>query len=142
MADRFPQLAGEAHFLAGSAHLRLADGPAGDATRERQLAREQLEQAAALGVPEPDQPKLDYRLAKLALLAGGDPAKAIPLLQKSADADDPAEGYGLLATAYTRLTPPDLNEALKAAKTQLDWALRTNDGKLQAMPAFGSANSI
>jgi hypothetical protein len=135
MADHYPQLAGEAHFLAGSAHLRLADEP-GDAARERQLAHQHLDQAAALRVSEADQPKLNYRLAKVALLLGGDPVKAVALLEKSANADDPAEGYGLLALAYSRLTPPDLDKAEKAARQQLDQSLRTSDTRLQASARF------
>ncbi len=137
MADHYPQLAGEAHFLAGSAHLRLADDPAiNDAARERQLARQHLDQAAALQVTDADQLKLNYRLAKVGLLLGGDPARAVALLEKSADADDPAEGYGLLALAYTRLNPPDLTKALEAGKQQLDRALRTSDARLQASARF------
>jgi hypothetical protein len=137
LADRYPQLAGEAHFLAGSAHLRLADDPATpDAARERQLAHQDLDQAAALHVSEADQPKLNYRLAKVALLLGGDPAKAVSLLEKSVDIDDPAEGYGLLALAYSRLTPPDLNKAVEASMKQLDRALRTSDTRLQASARF------
>ncbi|HEY1375879.1 MAG TPA: tetratricopeptide repeat protein [Gemmataceae bacterium] len=136
VADRYPQLAGEAHFVAGSAHLRLADEPAADAARERQQARQHLEQAERAGVPDADKPKLLYRLAKAGLLLGGDPAKAAALLEKSADADDPIEGHGLLALAYTRLSPPDLPKALEAAKQQLDRALRTNDAKVQAVARF------
>src|SRR5205814_254165 len=64
LVDRYPQLAGEAHLLAGTAHLRLADEPGADAARERQQARQQLEQAATHGVADSDKPKLDYRLAK------------------------------------------------------------------------------
>ncbi len=136
LADRYPQFAGEAHFLAGSAHLRLADEPGSDALRERQQARLHLEQADQHGVPDADKPRLAYRLAKVGLLLGGDPAKAVELLAKSADADDPAEGYGLLAEAYTRLKPPDLGKALEAAKLQLDRALRTSDPKAQAAARF------
>jgi TolA-binding protein len=137
VGDRFPQLAGEAHFLAGSAHLRMGDDPASaDPGRERQLARQHLEQATTVGIPETDQPKLNYRLAKADLLLGGDPAKSIVLLEKSADADDPAEGYGLLAVAYTRMNPPDLAKALEAAKQQLDRTLRSGDVKAQAVARY------
>jgi hypothetical protein len=136
MADHYPQLAGEAHFLAGSAHLRIADDPAADAPNERQLAHRDLDQAASLGVPDSDQPKLNYRLAKLALFLGGDPAKAVALLEKSADADDPAEGYGLLARAYEQLNPPELPKAVEAATKQLDKSLHTGDSRLQASARF------
>jgi TolA-binding protein len=136
VADRYPQLAGEAHFLAGSARLRLGDDPSADAGRERNLARQHLEQAATLGVAEADQPKLNYRLAKVGMLLGGDPAKVASLLEKSVDADDPAEGYGLLAVAYTRQNPPDLPKALEAAKQQLDRTLRSGDARAQAIARF------
>src|SRR5215218_6201892 len=65
VTDRYPQLAGEAHFVVGSARLRLADEPgAADAARERLQARQHLEQAEQHGVPDADRPKLQYRLAK------------------------------------------------------------------------------
>jgi tetratricopeptide (TPR) repeat protein len=136
LADRYPQLTGEAHFLAGSAHLRLADEPGADTARERQLARQHLELAATHGVPETDRLKLDYRLAKIGLLLGSDPAKAATSLESSAEADNPAEAYGLLAQAYTRMTPPDLPKAEKAARQQLDLALRTSNARAQASARF------
>src|SRR5436190_8454986 len=43
-AAHFPDLTAAAHFVVGSAHLRLSDDPAADAVRERQQAREHLEQ--------------------------------------------------------------------------------------------------
>src|SRR5205807_285809 len=64
------------------------------------------------------------------------PAIAAGLLEKSAEADDPAEGYGMLAMAYARMNPPDLDKAEKAARHQLDQALRTNDARLQASARF------
>src|SRR5947209_4227672 len=115
-ADRYPQLTGEAHFIAGTAHLRLADEPGADTPRERQKARQEFDQALSHGVPEGDQPKLNYRLGKVMLLLGGDAAKVVALLEKSVEADNAAEGYSLLATAYTRLPTPDQDKAIKAAK--------------------------
>jgi tetratricopeptide (TPR) repeat protein len=135
-ADRYPQLTGEAHFVAGTAHLRLAEEPGADTPRERQKARQEFDQAVAHGVPEADQPKLNYRLAKVMLLLGGDVAKVVALMEKSVEADNAAEGYGLLATAYSRLPAPDMDKAIKASKEQLDRALRTSDAKLQASARF------
>src|SRR5881398_3670747 len=40
LADRYPQMAGEAHFVVGSARLRLADDPGADKARERLQARQ------------------------------------------------------------------------------------------------------
>jgi tetratricopeptide (TPR) repeat protein len=137
LTDTSPHLAGEAHFVVGSARLRLADEPSADAGRERQQARQHLEQAETLGVPESDRPKLQYRLGKVWLLTGGDVAQAVAALEQSvAAADDPAEGYGLLARAYLRLTPPDLAKALEATKQQLAKTLPTSDAKLQAEARF------
>jgi tetratricopeptide (TPR) repeat protein len=135
-ADKYPQLSGEAHFLAGSAHLRLADEPGADTPRERQKARQEFDQALGSGVPEADQAKLNYRLGKVMLLLGGDATKIVALLEKSAEADNAAEGYGMLAMAYTRLATPDLGKALKASREQLDRALRTSDVRLQTSARF------
>jgi tetratricopeptide (TPR) repeat protein len=134
--DKYPQLSGEAHFLAGTAHLRLADEPGADTPRERQKARQEFDLAIGHGVPEADQAKLNYRLGKVMLLLGGDATKIVALLEKSTEADNPAEGYGLLAAAYTHLATPDLGKALKAAKEHLDRALRTSDARLQANARF------
>src|SRR5688500_3392200 len=62
-AEPFPDHAGEAHFLLGSAYLRLAERSTdpGDAWVQ---ARSHLGQAEALGVPEADRPRLAYRLGK------------------------------------------------------------------------------
>jgi tetratricopeptide (TPR) repeat protein len=137
LSDRYPQLVGEAHFIVGSARLKLADDPAAaDAARERLQARQHLEQAEQHGLPEADRPKLQYRLAKTMLLLGGDPVKAAALLEKSVDADDPAEGYGLLAEAYSRQAPPNLAKAVEAGKQQLDRALRAGDARAQAIARF------
>jgi hypothetical protein len=128
--DRFPQFAGEAHFIVGSAHLRLADEPGADAAEERRQARQHLEQAADKGVPEADQPKLQYRLGKVWALFGVEAPQVVAALTKGIEAaDDPAEGYGLLAQAYLRLNPPDLVQALDATKQQLQ---RSNDARVQA----------
>jgi tetratricopeptide (TPR) repeat protein len=136
LTDRFPQLAGEAHFVVGSARLKLSDDAGADTVRERLQARLHLEQADKHGVPEADRPKLQYRLAKVMLLLGGDPAKVVELLEKSVEADDPAEGYGLLAEACTHLSPPDLAKAIEAGKQQLDRELRTGEARGLAAARF------
>lgn len=137
LTDRYPQLAGPAHFVVGSARLKLGDDPsAADPARERLQARQHLEQAEQHGVPDEDKPKLQYRLAKATLLLGGDPVRAAGLLEKSVDADDPAEGYGLLADAYARQAPPALAKAVEAGKLQLDRTLRTGDLRAQAVARF------
>lgn len=128
--DRFPQFAGEAHFLAGSARL-LQSAPL-DAPAVAQI-RHHLEQAERLGVADNDRPKLAYRLAKIAVLSGTDGAKATTNLAQNIEAaDDPAEAYGLLAEAYLKQEPPDAAAALEATKQQLAKAAPASDSKMLA----------
>jgi tetratricopeptide (TPR) repeat protein len=129
-ADRFPQFAGEAHFLAGSARL-LQSTPL-DAAAISQV-RQHLEQADRLGIPDADRPKLAYRLAKVAVLQGTEGAKATANLSQAIDAaDDPAEAYGLLAEAYLKQLPPDQNAALEATQQQLAKAAPASDAAMLA----------
>src|SRR5437764_114076 len=68
-------------------------------------------------------PHLQYALGKLLYQSGdGELPRAIDYLARSTakGADDPAEGYGLLAQAYLRLRPPDLDAALAANQKQID----------------------
>jgi tetratricopeptide (TPR) repeat protein len=126
--DHEPARAGEAHFLLGSVYQRLADqGPAARVALLRQKAVSHLEQAEKLGVPPKDQAKLPYRLGKAWLLAEHNGPKATDYLARSVEtaADDPAEGYRLLAQAYMRLPTPDLNAAYRADLKLL--ALPTDD---------------
>lgn len=119
LVDRFPQFAGEAHYLIGSAQLRLIDLSAPDGNALGQ-SRAHLEQADRIGVSDSDRPKLNYFLAKSAVLRGLDPAPSLAALAQSIDAaDDAAEAYGLLAQAHLKMEPPDLNAALEATKQQL-----------------------
>ena len=109
-------LAGEAHFLYGTAHLRVAENMNGELARDHwDIARDQLEQAEKWSVPESDQLKLQYRLGKVGYYLQSDPAKVVERLAAALDgADDRAEGYNLLSAAYLRLTPPNLEAALDA----------------------------
>ncbi len=133
LAPRYPQLAGEAAFVVGSAYLRLAAEPGAEAARARELARKYLEQADSLGVAEEDRPRLQYRLGKVRLLLNADPAQVVAALTKGMESpDDPAEAYDLLAQAYLRLTPPNPEKALEATNQQLTRLLPTGDTRLQA----------
>jgi tetratricopeptide (TPR) repeat protein len=125
-ADQFPSRAGEAHFLLGSAYLRRA-GATSQADWEK--ARFHLLQADALGVPEADRPRLAYRLGKVSAHTGADPQRVIDYLAPSIEdgADDPAEGYGMLAQAYLRLPHPNLEAALDANQKQLDQPTLNDD---------------
>jgi tetratricopeptide (TPR) repeat protein len=115
-AQRFPDRIGEAAFLLGTAHLRLAEraGPA-EAARHWQLAREHLEEAERRGVPEADGGRLAYRLGKVGFYAHDDPQRVVDRLGAGMDqADDQAEAYHLLTQAFLRLPQPDLARALWA----------------------------
>jgi tetratricopeptide (TPR) repeat protein len=122
-ADRFPAQAATAHLLAGGVYLAQADKLTGkEAADAWQQARLHLEQADRLGVPEADRPRLTYRLARSWFYTGENSQRVVEALTSSvsAGADDPAEGYDLLARAYLRLAEPDLQGALQANKKLLD----------------------
>jgi len=105
-----PDHAGEARFLYGTALIRAAERTSAGLARDHWLkAREQLEEAEKLGVPEADQGRLQYRLGKAGFYSEADPAGVAERLAAAVkSADGPAEGYNLLARAYLRLKPPDL----------------------------------
>jgi tetratricopeptide (TPR) repeat protein len=128
-ADRFPELAAESHFLAGSAYLRQAerDGPAAN----EQLLREacvHLEQAEALGVADADRARLLYRLGKAWYLTNHDPQAILDHWKESVPggADDPAEAYSMLSRAYVRLPNPDVASALDANSKLLQLPILTD----------------
>jgi hypothetical protein len=120
--DRLPARAGEAHFLTGSAYVRMAEKlPADRADETWRKARYHLEQAEKLGVPEGDVPRLQYRLAKAWFQTGGDMHRVIEYLNATIEqaAEDRGEGYGLLTQAYLRARPRDVPAALAANQKQL-----------------------
>jgi tetratricopeptide (TPR) repeat protein len=119
---RFPEREGEAHFLLGSAYLALAQKMPEERARETSMkARQHLEQAEALSVPDEDRDSLIYRLAKCWSYTDGNPAKICDYLSRSIEtgADDRFEGYGLLTQAFLRLPVPDIKRALAANERQL-----------------------
>ncbi len=114
--------AGEAHFLLGSALLLQAErSPTNASASLWQQAREHFEQADTLGTPDADRPRLAFRLGKTYHALNGDPQRVVACLSWSvADgADNPFDGYALLAQAYLRLPTPDLRNALEATRKQL-----------------------
>lgn len=128
-----PRAAAEAHFLLGSVYAALAEragaGPGGDPWRE---ARTHLEQAKALGVPEDDRTRLDYRLGKAWAHTGEPPQKVIAALAPAAEEGpeddlDAVRGYGLLAEAYLKLPRPDLEAALAATEKQIGRPITNDD---------------
>ncbi|MGH7172874.1 MAG: tetratricopeptide repeat protein [Gemmataceae bacterium] len=107
--------AGEAFFLLGSAHLRVADHADKSAAEEHwQEARRWLQEAERRGLGGDDANRMHYRLAKLQFHLRDKPAQVIEQLKTYLDdADDRAEALTLLYQSYLRLTPPNLAEALK-----------------------------
>jgi TolA-binding protein len=114
-SDRFPEQAGEAHFLLGAAQLRQADRAGTSAGDLYQQARFHLEQAEALGVQEGEQARLFYWLGKACHRTRGEPQRIVNYLTASIGqgADDLAEGYAMLTQAYLALPTPDLKAALE-----------------------------
>src|SRR5262249_42907775 len=109
-------LAGEAHFLIGSALMRSARKSTGkQADRTWRQVREHLEEAKQLGVPPDDGPMLHFRLGLCGLQTGMELRRAAELLSGSVEeSDDKVEGYQALAHTYLSLSPPDLSAALRA----------------------------
>jgi tetratricopeptide (TPR) repeat protein len=121
--DRFPAEAAAAHLLAGGVYLSQAEKLSGkEEMGAWHQARLHLEQADRLGVPEADRPRLTYRLARSWFYTGENIQRVIEALTAAVatGADDPAEGYDLLARAYLHLPQPDLQGALQANKKLLD----------------------
>lgn len=108
---------GEATFLAGSAHVRLAEQRPDQAARHWAIAREYLESVEAKGLTsEEDRIALAYALARLDFHEGR-VAQSITRLEACAEQVEPkgrAEAYDLLTRAYLRLSPPDLDRAISA----------------------------
>lgn len=134
-AEADPGLASEAHFLVGSAHVAAAERTPGPAAESWARARAHLEQAQARGVGPEDAPRLAYRLGKaLAQTEPSSSAQVIPILKENIEAgadgpEDAARGYALLAQAYLRATPPDVEAALAATEQQLQQPI-VNDALL------------
>jgi tetratricopeptide (TPR) repeat protein len=131
--DRFPDDAGEIHFLVGSAYLRRASEVSREqATYAWQKARHHLQEAVHGGVPEGDRHRLMYRLARAWFHTGVDAPHVLDCLAQSSDAaiDDPAATYAMLTQLYLRLPQPNLQAALVSNAKQL--ALPTSDESLLA----------
>jgi tetratricopeptide (TPR) repeat protein len=110
-----PDRAGEIHFLYGSTCLRLGERQPEQAAEHWRLARQHLEEAEQLGVPEADRGRLLYRLAKVGFHTHDDPRRVVQHFEASVEqADDKIEAYTLLTQAYLRLPQPNLTAALES----------------------------
>jgi tetratricopeptide (TPR) repeat protein len=138
--DRFPQKAGEIHFVVGSAYFRLAkqraallakkefpNGSENAALKDlvddsQRQAITHFEEANALGVAAEDTMALSYRLGIMLFQQGKEPIKAIELMTKSVEkgADQPVSALGFLVRANLALTPPNVEAALAANAKQLE----------------------
>jgi len=120
--EQFEERRSEAAFLLGSYYLFKAQSLGDDAPPEQwRLARDYLERVERHELThESDRGKLRYRLGVAMFHTNADRDVVISLLNDSVVvADDPAEGYGLLALAYLRPPLVDVPNALKAVKQQL-----------------------
>jgi TolA-binding protein len=107
--------AGEAHFLIGSAWVRVARAASRDAASAWRAAREALEQAEQRRVAAEDEPLLRFRLGLCGFHTGADPRRVAALLAETVEtSDDKVEGYRALALAYLAQPKPDLVGALRA----------------------------
>lgn len=131
--NQYPDHAGEIHFLLGSAYIRRAS----EASREQApfawtKAREHLEQAAALGVPESDRPRMLYRLARAWYHTGVAAQRVLDGLAQTSEtaADDLSDHFAMLTQLYLHLPQPNVQAALDANGRQL--ALPTDNDDLLA----------
>lgn len=123
LADASSAQAAEAHFLLGTAGLRQAKRQTGvPRVHTLDKARQQLEMALALPIPDDVRPRLLHDLGKVYALLKIAPDQVVAWLGPTLprQSDDPFEDYGLLAQAYLHLTTPDPRNALLATKKQLD----------------------
>jgi hypothetical protein len=110
--------AGEAFFLLGTAHLRLADQPGATSSDEHYgEAQRLLQEAERRGLTGEDAHRLHYQLAKVSFHLHDNPDQVIEQLKANLDfADDRAEAMTLLYQSYLRKTPPDYKAALQINK--------------------------
>ncbi|HZY88372.1 MAG TPA: tetratricopeptide repeat protein [Gemmataceae bacterium] len=115
-ARQAPGRAGEALFLLGCAHVRLAERKAAPGPDEHwRNARQSLEEATREGVPPEDAARLSYQLGKAGFHTGDAPEVVAGRLAAGVEeAENRVEALDLLTRAYLRLSPPDLRKALEA----------------------------
>ena len=143
--DRFPQKAGEIHFVVGSAYFRVAkqraallakkESPSGsenaalkrflvdDSQRHGDHPLSKKANANALGVAAEDTMALSYRLGLMLFQQGKEADQGpIELMTKSVEkgADQPVSALGFLVRANLALTPPNVEAALAANAKQLE----------------------
>jgi hypothetical protein len=120
--SRHPEKAGEIHFLVGSLFVYMAErDPAAAALEAWNKALSHLEDAQTLGVAEADFMRLTFLLAKTWYHTNGNMQDVAEFLERSIEggADEPAEGYAMLADAYLRLPTRDVEAALRANAMEL-----------------------
>lgn len=129
-AEEEPFLTGEAHFLAGSVLVALAEKSSGGAEVEPwRRARALLERATSFPITEDDEPRLRFRLAKAKLATESVVLPALlETLQSTVEAgaespEEAARAYGMVAEAHLRLGKPDLEAALAATEKQIQQPL-------------------
>lgn len=116
-ADAPPAAAAEAHYVVGlilSRQAQAADAKAAPALW--QAARERLEQAEKLGVPDADREELAYALARATWQTGAKPERIVELLAHAMPGavDERADALDMLTQSYLKLPTPDVEAALAA----------------------------
>jgi hypothetical protein len=128
------ELLGQTQFLLGSVHINLAETSENEseATDHWQAARMYLEAAQVGNLSENDTQQLTFRLGKTwANIGDVEPPKVIEILSKSlTKADDPADGYRLLAEQHLKNQPPDPRKARDSYREYLSRALPRTDPKI------------
>lgn len=114
--ERHPELAAEADLTLGGALIRQAEQAEEPKAAELWAeARRRLEAADKEKVPEADRGRLQYRLGVVGFHTHDDPRQVVDRLQANIDqADDPVQGYAVLAQAWLNLPKPNLQEAQAA----------------------------
>jgi tetratricopeptide (TPR) repeat protein len=139
IADPSSDRLAEAHFLLGSAHLRLGEKAGPELAAEHwRLAQDHLDEAERLGVPAEDRGRLEYRLGKVGLYRKDDPVRVARRLAAGADqAEDRAEAYSLLTRACLAQSPPNLKAALEANKKLRQEVPKVDDSVLSTAKLLG-----
>jgi hypothetical protein len=103
-------------YLLGSAHVILAELDTEKSAEHWLSAQDYLSGCKSNELPEPEQRRLAFRLAKAnAATARGDAKATVEALDTIPQNEDPGSRLRLLAETCLRLTPPDVNRA----KTEL-----------------------
>jgi tetratricopeptide (TPR) repeat protein len=127
--------AAEAQYLLGVVCCHQAQAAEAKAAPSLwQKAREHLEQAEALGMPEADKEDFTYKLARATFQTGAKPERLIQLLSQAlpGGVEERADALEMLTDACLKLPTPDLEGAVAANEKLLGLPI---DGATRLAPA-------